>query len=114
MEAMKGRLVPFCIGKESIERTYFLLCERHNLEVDEDNDYREAVMDAFPDDYLEIGDTLYKMKAEELDPCGFTEVEIDNNGTIDFIALWYNGGGSLGEVLEAAVKREQAKGDKHD
>ncbi|QMV29128.1 hypothetical protein AP1_0425 [Aeromonas phage AP1] len=41
---------------------------------------------------------------KELDPCGYTDVEYNTDGTIDCISLWYNGGGCLSETIEGAMK----------
>lgn len=41
---------------------------------------------------------------EELDPRGFTHVLQDDDGVKEVIALWYNGGAGLEEIIEWAFK----------
>ena len=42
-----------------------------------------------------------------LDPSGFSEIVKNDDGTINYITLWYNGGGSLDEVLEYGMKTDK-------
>lgn len=61
-------------------------------------------------DYLQRNDikylngVVYKGYIEDLDPYGFTTCTENENGSTEIVALWYNGGASLDEVLEIVLK----------
>lgn len=50
-----------------------------------------------------LNGVVYKATIENLDPYGFTTVTDAENGSTEIVALWYNGGAGLDEVLESAL-----------
>lgn len=59
-------------------------------------------------DMLHIGDKIYTVVwyvKSDRDCSFFAEVKEQDDGTIDFHTMHYNGGGSLEEVLEPYIKR---------
>ena len=54
--------------------------------------------------YEMIGGVLYEyVEREELDPGGSQIIKKNEDGSYDFVALWYNGGCCLSEILEEAI-----------
>ena len=51
-----------------------------------------------------INGVVYKATIEHLDPYGFTTVTENENGSTEIVALWYNGGAGMDEVIEDALK----------
>lgn len=72
------------------------------------DDYEES-------DYLHeqgiqmLGDWWYHVQVESLDECGFVKVlDLDEEGVPSrIIAQWYNGGASLGEIIESAFEENK-------
>ncbi len=57
--------------------------------------------------YMVLNKKIYEVLEDvELDICGFCEMDENPDGSINFITSWYNGGGSLGEVLEMELKNK--------
>jgi len=51
-----------------------------------------------------VNGEVYHSTTEELDPCGFvTKTVEEGSGYIEVVALYYNGGCSLEEILEEAL-----------
>jgi hypothetical protein len=50
--------------------------------------------------------TIYEIQDTELDSYGFAEATKNEDGSINYFISWYNGGGSMHEVLEAAIDDE--------
>lgn len=76
----------------------------------------EDHVEAFNEVLYDIGCRSYKILNDDifdyfedtvLNPSGFSEIVKNDDGTINYIALWYNGGGSLGEVLEYGMKKDE-------
>tara|TARA_Y100000310_G_scaffold74348_1_gene70476 strand:+ start:12562 stop:12846 length:285 start_codon:yes stop_codon:yes gene_type:complete len=88
MERNKGLLIPECIDIE---------------------EYTEEDFDTLYDNgFLVIDGEVYSVHYEirrEKDSGGFAEVEVQDNGTIKFHTYHYNGGGSLGDVIEEAYRK---------
>ena len=53
---------------------------------------------------LVIGDVIYRVENEELDPYGFEKAVRNPDGSIDYTILFYNGGAWWGEVITNAVE----------
>lgn len=53
----------------------------------------------------EVYQVEYEVKSEK-DYCDFAEVKENEDGSIDFHTLHYNGGASLGEVIEYELERQ--------
>ena len=47
---------------------------------------------------------VYSVTVEELDPYGFVTKTENENGSTEIVALWYNGGAGLDEVLEEGLR----------
>jgi len=55
-----------------------------------------------------IGKNIYKvLENVELDNNYFCEITNNPDGTISYLASWYNGAGSLSKVLETELKKSQ-------
>ena len=49
---------------------------------------------------------VYSASIEELDPYGFVTKTESENGSTEIVALWYNGGAGLDEVLEEGLRND--------
>lgn len=55
--------------------------------------------------FLKIGEHFYEfLDYNKLDECGDSLLHDNGDGTFNFIALYYNGGGDLSELLEDEFK----------
>ena len=53
---------------------------------------------------IQIGKDWYEwIDKKELDPYGDSDATVNEDGSISFFAHWYNGGGSLEEVLRDVI-----------
>lgn len=91
MERNKGKLIP---------ATDHLTIESFDGDNDEWADY------LYNNDLMYIHGVVYRVEYEiESGDCyGFADVTKNDDGTIDFHTMHYNGGGSLEEVLEDALE----------
>jgi len=117
METRKGRLVLVpntsgCVYETAMEILKELCPDRYMEYVDDFNgDTFDALLECCYDDqegdqYMVIGKNIYKVLEDaELDNNYFCEITNNPDGTISYLASWYNGGGSLSEVLENELKR---------
>ena len=56
--------------------------------------------------YIVLNDTLYSIESQEHDEYGVVTLKKNADGSIDFLAHFYNGGGCLSEVLEDKMRGE--------
>ncbi len=86
MELNKGKLIPAGIDTENY--------------TDEDFDT------LYENGLIFVGGEWYEVDYEikSSDCYGFRHVSVNSDGSIDFITYHYNGGGSLGEVIENAIE----------
>lgn len=111
-EAHKGKLVPMILSGVSMEERAQSACELLGIEATgahanwidclKDRGYRKA--------YIR-GDIIYRIDNTELDAYGFSEANKNGDGSIDYVMMYYNGGGSFDEVLDEAMKRLENKDD---
>ncbi len=70
--------------------------------------YREWLLENFHEHYIDIGDSWYKIledtELSEGDNIFWSKENED--GTIDYVVQYYNGGCCLSEALEVALKGE--------
>lgn len=90
------------------------------VEVTPEEDYKHRnILNSFsPDEDYEIHDycqlnkikilnnTIYRCYIEELDPCGFVTKSVGDDGIIEIVALWYDGGAYIDEVLEEGLNND--------
>lgn len=104
-ETHKGKLIPITIPDGTTLEEYAeeacnrldLGCEawpwRSWLECLED--HRKIVI---------LDDVIYWVEDEKLDPYGFIEGTLNEDGSIDYFISYYNGGASFTEVVEVVAK----------
>ncbi len=87
MERNKGKLIP------------------HFNKNDMQEDHLEAWLDENYQEYTLIGNTVYQIiwEIHRGDAYGFADVNKNEDGSIDFHTLHYNGGGHWTEVVEEAL-----------
>lgn len=52
-----------------------------------------------------LNGVVYSASIEELDPYGFVTKTENENGSTEIVALWYNGGAYIDEVLEEGLRK---------
>jgi hypothetical protein len=107
-EVHKGKLVPMVLSGVTLEerandacaKLEFVKREWHKSWLDclQDEGYRKVII---------RDKVIYKVHDEELDPFGFTSITQNEDGSIDYIIMYYNGGGSFDEVLDYAIDRAE-------
>jgi len=73
---------------------------------DEATAFLEVTFDIESPIYTIINDDLYEILDNEELECGFCNITHSEDGTLDFIASWHNGGASLEEVLAAELSKK--------
>lgn len=56
----------------------------------------------------QVNGQWYRIDYKEFDPYGDIAGTKNEDGSIDFVCLWYNGGAGFNEVFEEAVKRAES------
>ena len=99
-----GKLTPI-EAPHGIEVAAQKLVEAHGLQDSKCyyNSPVEHLVSELP--FIEVNGKLYEIDEVHLDPYGDCLVVKNDDGTIEFFAHYYNGGGSLEEVLEDEMKR---------
>lgn len=107
MELNKGKMIP-------VDQTVSQLAEENVRDTDDWQKYCKTKEEAFLWDisdygYCSINGKIYKpdftIEAGDFED-GFAEVNVNQDGSIDFHTFHYNGGGSLEEVIEMQLKLE--------
>jgi len=103
MEIVIGKIkkVDTPAGYTTKEKVDWLISQGYSFDMD------EYEMDFYTSEQLiNIGEYWYEwIEKNELDPYGDCRVTRNSDGSISFFAHWYNGGGSLEEVLESDIEK---------
>ena len=107
MEAAKG-VLKRSSELEDLEEQCELTCYRNSIAKMDGLSWKETLMehnyDELDEKYIVLKGNLYEhVSKKEIDPYGFSEVSVLPGGYIEYFCMWYNGGGSLDEVIEAAL-----------
>ena len=83
---------------------------KYDIEFDDEfyETYEDNLQDEQGDKYLIVGDRLFKYlenHSVDIDSADISNVKINDDNTIDFEVMFYNGGGSLDDVIEYALKK---------
>jgi len=104
-EIRKGRLELFHTGTD-LECACHMACVGRGIEDLEWDTWEDELMENFYEEFEIINNQLYIYKVnKEMDPYGFSEVTQNDDGSIDFFCMWYNGGGTLSEVIEYNINK---------
>ena len=70
------------------------------------NDWTDALESEFYKEYVVINGIIYYAEKESIDPCDsfFIGRKTDDPNTIEFDVMYYDGGCSFAEAMEAALK----------
>jgi hypothetical protein len=111
METHKGKLTPMVLTGVSNGRVISTLeeqaeevCSMYGCDRDEGMTWVEAIDEYLYEDVIIIDGVFYKKEDKTLDSFGFIESTKNDDGSFDYFVSFYNGGASLGEVLESIVK----------
>ena len=102
METKRGNMIKIETG--DVEQYCKELCIRDGIRLTEET-YSEQVRYSYNGEYLVVNNELYKLRYIEDLEYGFAEAIQKEDGSIDFMLRWYNGGAIMEEVLEDAIKR---------
>ena len=83
------------------EAQHLKFLESVDRDTDEEYDYLEKHKLKF------LNGVVYSANIQELDSCGFITKTENENGSIEIVALWYNGGAHINEVLEEGLRNEE-------
>jgi len=105
-EAHTGKLVPMVLSGVTLEERCEDACKKLGYKMsDFHSSYEECLRD---DGYREVyvhDEVIYKIEDTELDPFGFSVADQNEDGSINYTVMYYNGGASMDEVIDEAVKR---------
>ncbi len=111
METHRGKLVPMILAGVTLEENAKNACVKLGLKRD---DYHKSWLECLNDEgYRKVlvrGGIIYEIQDTELESSGFVEGTINDDGSYDYFVSYYNGGASLNEVLESAVKKAEKSG----
>ena len=120
VETHKGKLTPLDLAGDTLEDRARELCLQECIEMDKyENTWLETVMygDACRNRFFvhEKREVIFRKDDTEVDPDGFIECTVNDDGTYDYFISWYNGGAGMDEVLESAMKyADRDKNGKED
>jgi hypothetical protein len=106
METHKGKLIPMVLEGVTLEERCEAACKELGIEMAEYNDtWEESLRDEGYKKVYISDRVIYKIDDTEVDSYGFVEGNKNDDGTIDYFISWYNGGGSMDEVLDSVIKK---------
>lgn len=101
IESVRGTLQ--LVSGESLEKTCEIECKINGItRATYSGAFIDQISEDLSDKYIILNDQLYKFLKKE-DITNISELHTNEDGTIDFIVQFYNGGAGLGEVLEWAM-----------
>ena len=105
VEHYKGKLIPVASGRECIEYARKTLSE-NGIDTNVCDDFiEELIYGELYKEYLFIGGTIYKADLSSVDIYDDIYIASKNtDSTIDIEIKYYNGGCSMGEAVEAAMR----------
>lgn len=102
-----GKLIPI-EQKETLEATAKYHLEAFGVTEDDIGDYTTSWLQHMRDEMGNFGHVyngaLYRVDNVEKDPTSVAEAQKNEDGTINYQLLYYNGGGSFEEVLDTALE----------
>ena len=103
-EAHTGKLVPIEVFGLTEEIRAESICTQFGFEKSEYHDsWIECLEDEGYRKVLRHNGIMYKVNNVEHDPDSFSTCNINSDGTIDYMMIYYNGGASFDEALEHAI-----------
>lgn len=102
-EVHKGKLIPMVLSGVTMEQRAKSACKKFGWKKKGYNSWEESLRDNGYKKIFIRDRVIYEVQDEELDPYGFSCVDINKDGSLDYVVMFYNGGGSFDEVLELAV-----------
>ena len=111
-EAHKGKLMPMILRGVSLEERCRAACSVLGFVK---NKYHSSYEECLRDEgYRKVyirNQIIYEVQDTELDPSGFSEAETNEDGSIDYMILYYNGGASFDEVIDEAISNIEEADD---
>ena len=109
-EYVKGKIKqvrPIC--NQSLEDLCKQELEKNKIPKEEYYDtYQEALEDELSEKYLIVGGSLYEFiecVSVDINSADIRNIDLNMSGELDFEVLFYNGGCSLSEAIESAMRK---------
>ncbi|AFN39469.1 hypothetical protein F485_gp205 [Aeromonas phage CC2] len=100
MEFVKGKVITTGLEVEPFMEANYP--DWRNESCDPHDAFYELVTET---EFMILHKKVYRvLEYKELDSCGYTDIEQNEDGTVSFVSLWYNGGACLSETIEGAMK----------
>jgi len=103
MEYHRGKLIP--IETDNIKNYLERYMKENNIELEE---YYDDIFEQFDYEDYEIklyNGKIFKVQDERFDDPYFEEFRLNDNGEIEYLVGFYNGGTCLNEMLEEGVEK---------
>lgn len=106
MESHTGKLIPMVLNGVSMEERFEDACNKLGYKFNEKlhDSWEECFKENCYRDAHVIGDVIYKVEDEELDPYGFATASRNEDGSINYNMMYYNGGASFTEALDGCIE----------
>ena len=107
-EIVKGKLIPVDQGKsESLIDVCKRICDKFGVtgETFDGYDYDELMRDELYNKAVVINNIVYLIESKSFNYEDIFEAEKNDDGSINFLVKFYNGGCGLEEAIEEAVSR---------
>lgn len=112
MEAHKGKLVPMVLSGVTLEDRCSSACSLLGfITIPDNTTWEEYLRDVGYKKVFIRDEVIYEVQDTALDASGFAEAVVNDNGTIDYMLMYYNGGGSFDEVLDGAIDNKVTTDD---
>ena len=105
-EVHKGKLVPMVLSGVTSEQRCKSACKHFKFKKKPYKTWEESLRTNGYKQVFIRDCVIYEVHDTELDPYGFSAITENKDGTIDYVVMFYNGGGSFDEVLELGVNCE--------
>jgi hypothetical protein len=110
-EVHKGRVIAV-ESKGDLESTAQAIIEEEGLSIDKETCNHDGsavgeIGESLYGKYLVVGDVIYKYEEDiKMDPyADIAEASANDDGSINFLVSYYNGGCCLNEAVESALKK---------
>ena len=102
-EVHKGKLVPTVLSGVTMEQRAKSACKHFGWKKKGFNSWTESLIENGYRKVFIRDKVIYEIKDEELDSDGFSCVDLNKDGSVDYTIMFYNGGASFDEALEWAI-----------
>lgn len=110
MESHTGKLIPMHYEGATLEERAEKCCNEFGFAKSSfHKSWEECLRDEGYRQIYILDNIIYKVDDEELDPFGFATATRNEDGSINYNLMYYNGGASFTEALDGAIEYMQNK-----